>query len=105
MTSPILSELLQRTTALRALARELVGDARADDIVQETAIQTMTVPPKRSGPAGGWLATVVRNLASKHQRAERIRHRHEAKAARAEVESRRAIVLSVGGLERPRLLW
>ena len=47
MTSPILNELLQRATALRSLARELVGDARADDILQEAAIQSMTAPPKR----------------------------------------------------------
>ena len=85
MTSPIINELLQGTTALRALARELVGDGFADDIVQETAIQTMARPLKRSGPAGGWLASVVRNLASKHRCAERTRHRHEAQAARAEV--------------------
>ncbi len=79
----------QRTPAANhslAVAGPRAGGRRpCHDIVQETAIQTMTVPPKRSGPAGGWLATVVRNLASKHQRAERIRHRHEAKAARAEV--------------------
>ncbi|MHC5066280.1 MAG: RNA polymerase sigma factor, partial [Planctomycetota bacterium] len=84
MTSPAIAELLRRTTALRALACELVGEANADDILQEAAIQTMTAPPKRSGPVGGWLASVVRNLASKQQRAERIRHGHESKAARAE---------------------
>ena len=85
MTSPILNELLQRTTALRSLARELVGDAHADDIVQETAIQSMIAPPKHPGPAGNWLAGVVRNLASKHRRAERTRTRHEATVACEEV--------------------
>ena len=84
MTSSPLREFLQHATALRALARDLVGDARADDVVQEAAIQTMVAPPRAEGPVRGWLTAVVRNLAHKQRRAERIRHGHEARAARAD---------------------
>ncbi len=83
-TTPIFRELLQHTRALRALAAELVGDASADDVVQEAAIQTMLAPPKRSGPVRGWLASVVRNVARNQRRAERIRRQHEERAARTE---------------------
>lgn len=82
-TSPI-TELLQRTTSLRALARELVGEADADDVLQEAAIQSITSPPRRPGPTQGWLAAVVRNLARNHRRAQRTRSVHESRAARPE---------------------
>ncbi|MEM7203861.1 MAG: sigma-70 family RNA polymerase sigma factor [Planctomycetota bacterium] len=85
MTSPPLSELLRRTTALRILACQLVGEGSADDIVQDAAVQTMTSPPRRPGAATHWLAQVVRHLASKHRRAERTRQRHEAEAARVDI--------------------
>src|SRR5687767_10486695 len=86
MSPPALNELLQQTAALRKLARDLVGEAHADDVLQEAAIQAMTVPPARPGPALGWLSTVVRRLASKHHRAARARLRHEQGAARSEVQ-------------------
>ncbi len=81
MTAP-LDSLLQQTSALRSLARELVGDDLADDVLQEAAIQTMTAPPRRSGPVGGWVASVVRHVALKQRRADRTRRRHETDAAR-----------------------
>src|SRR5215467_9999959 len=84
MSSPVLEHLLQHTAALRTLARDLVGDAHADDVVQEAAIAALTAPPAEPGPAGGWLATVVRRIAGKHRRAERVRAMHEQRAARRE---------------------
>jgi len=83
MTPPILHDLLSHATALRALARELVGDAQADDVLQEAAMQSMVKPPAKAGPTAGWLKQVVRNVASKQRRAERTRQRYEAQVAPA----------------------
>jgi DNA-directed RNA polymerase specialized sigma24 family protein len=76
MSASVLEQLLQHTAALRALARDLVGEAHADDVVQEAAVAALTAPPAEPGGAGGWLATVVRRLAGKHRRAERVRTVH-----------------------------
>ena len=77
-------ELLAHAKALRLLARDLVGESDADDLLQETALQALTRPPQQPGPFGGWLASVLRHLASKHRRAAAIRKRHEQAAARPE---------------------
>lgn len=82
MSVSAIEELLQHAASLRRLARDLVGDTAADDVLQEAAVQALTVPPRMPGPAAGWLATVVRRLAGKHRRAERIRAGHEAAARR-----------------------
>lgn len=78
MSSPTVEELLQHATALRRLARDLVGDSAADDVLQDAAVQALTAPPRLPGPAAGWLTTVVRRLAGKHRRADRVRAAHEA---------------------------
>lgn len=87
MSFPPLDELLQHTASLRRLARDLVGDASADDVLQDAAIEAMTAPPSRPGPAIGWLVAVVRNLARKRRRGERVRSRHEQRVARGEEEA------------------
>lgn len=81
-----LDELLQQTATLRRLALDLVGEAHADDVLQETAIQAMRSPPARSGSMMGWLTVVVRRLASKQRRADRVRRRHELEAVRSDVQ-------------------
>lgn len=53
---------------LRRLARALVGDAAADDVVQET-FEVALREPRREGPLGPWLAGVARNLARMRLRA------------------------------------
>jgi RNA polymerase sigma-70 factor (ECF subfamily) len=83
MTTSAVTELLQQAKALRALARDLVGEGAADDVLQETAIAAMTAPPRRAGPVAGWLRSVVRHVASKHRRSARVRARHESAAARS----------------------
>ena len=83
MPSSTVEELLQHATALRRLARDLVGDGAADDVLQDAAVQALTAPPRHPGPAVGWLATVVRRLAGKHRRAERVRAAYEAAAPKA----------------------
>lgn len=77
-------ELLAHTQALRTLARDLVGESNADDLLQETALQALISPPQRPGPLGGWLASVLRHLASKQRRAAATRRRHEQAAAKPE---------------------
>lgn len=87
MSFPPLDDLLQHTASLRRLARELVGDAGADDVLQDAAIEAMTAPLARPGQAIGWLVAVVRNLARKRRRGERIRARHEQLAGRGEEQA------------------
>lgn len=82
MTVPAVDELLQHATALRRLARDLAGDAAADDVLQDAALQALAAPPRLPGPALGWLRTVVARLAGKHRRAARIRREHEAAVGR-----------------------
>ncbi len=86
MAHESLDELLQQTATLRRLALDLVGEAHADDVLQETAIQAMRSPPARSGSMMGWLTVVVRRLASKQRRADRVRRRHELEAVRSDVQ-------------------
>ncbi|HEU4420319.1 MAG TPA: sigma-70 family RNA polymerase sigma factor, partial [Planctomycetota bacterium] len=80
MTSPIELELQQHTAALRRLARSLVGERWADDLVQDTVVQAL-----QAGTAprswGAWLGTVLRFLAHKHRRTERRRASREAEVA------------------------
>lgn len=84
--SPALDhELRRHATALRSLARALVGDGDAEDLLQETALQALRSPPRTPGPLGGWLAGIVRHLASRHRRSARRRRRRELAAARGEI--------------------
>ncbi|HZN38837.1 MAG TPA: sigma-70 family RNA polymerase sigma factor [Planctomycetota bacterium] len=71
------AELTAHAHALRALARILVGDASADDLVQDTALAALQSPPLRVESLRGWLAQVLRRLASNHRRGEARRRRRE----------------------------
>ncbi|MEQ1631171.1 MAG: sigma-70 family RNA polymerase sigma factor, partial [Planctomycetota bacterium] len=84
MSHQVAQQLETHGKALRALARDLVGDHVADDLVQETALQALESPPSRPGSLGGWFTTVLRRLASKHRRSERRRTRRERESARPE---------------------
>lgn len=56
-------ELLEHAAWIRRLARRLVqGEARADDLVQETWLAALRAAP-RGGPLRPWLARVARNFA------------------------------------------
>ncbi|MEO6597622.1 MAG: sigma-70 family RNA polymerase sigma factor, partial [Planctomycetota bacterium] len=81
MSHPAFDELLQHSAALRRLARDLVGASSADDVLQDAAVEVLRSPPRRPGPALGWLRGVVRNLAGKRRRADAVRRRHEAEVA------------------------
>lgn len=79
-------QLRQHGTAVRRLAMELLRDgAAADDAVQETWVRAVQRPPRHEDAVGGWLATIVHNVARKLRRSERRRLRREAVAAQLRV--------------------
>lgn len=74
-------ELMRHAKALRTLARDLVGETHADDLVQETALRALRTPPRHPGGLGAWLATILRRLAHNHRRDQERRRRREASRA------------------------
>ena len=72
-----LDELLEHAGWTRALAVRLLGDADdADDVVQETWLSALRLPPQRRHALRPWIATVVRNLVrSEGRRRRRARSR------------------------------
>ncbi|MBA2540032.1 MAG: sigma-70 family RNA polymerase sigma factor [Deltaproteobacteria bacterium] len=76
-TAPSTDELLQHTDWLTQLARALVGDAHAADVVQETYEVALTSPPKQKGALRPWLGGVARNLARMTTRTRMRRERRE----------------------------
>ncbi|MBX3160236.1 MAG: sigma-70 family RNA polymerase sigma factor [Deltaproteobacteria bacterium] len=75
--APDASELLAHTDWLHQLARALVGDAAADDVVQETYEVALAKPPRRDGPLRPWLGGVARNLARMSRRSGGRREQRE----------------------------
>ncbi|MEO6711077.1 MAG: sigma factor [Planctomycetota bacterium] len=73
-----------QSASLRRLARSLVGEASADDVVQETWTAYLKHPPSEAGALGGFLATLTRRLAWKARRGEERRSERERMAARME---------------------
>lgn len=72
MEASTLDDLLTETGWLRRLARSLVGEAGADDLVQDTVLIAAEKRPTDGRPLGPWLARVITNLA-------RMRHRSTAR--------------------------
>lgn len=102
MEPPILSaeELLQHAGWLRGLARRLVGEAHADDVLQETWKTALERPPRSRAALPAWLAQVARNAARQIRRSETARHRREAKSARADIDMSAAAVVERADLHR-----
>src|SRR5688572_6416632 len=80
-------ELLGRSGWVRRLARELVGEERAEDLAQRTLLAGLERERRDSVPLGRWLAAVMRNLARSDWRAGRRREQREAHAARGEAQA------------------
>ena len=74
---PAVEELLAHTDWLTQLARALVGDAAADDVVQETLVVALAKPPTRGGPLRPWLGGVARNVARMATRGRVRREKRE----------------------------
>jgi len=74
---PTDDELLAHTEWLTRLARALVGDAAAGDVVQDTYEAALAKPPKREGPLRPWLGGVARNVARMATRSRTRREKRE----------------------------
>ncbi len=75
--TPSADELLAHGDWLLQLARALVGDAAAEDVVQQTYEVALAKPPNRDGPLRPWLGGVARNLARMTTRGRVRRERRE----------------------------
>jgi len=108
------AELLAQVGWVRALARELVpaDPFLAEDVVQDTVLAALRRPPDGERSLGGWLATVVRNLARQNRRGDARRRARETDVARADavpstldlvekLSAHRAVVEAVSALEEP----
>ena len=99
--------LLSHAPSLRALARRLVREAAAEDVVQETWLAALERPPRRVEGLGAWLRSVLRNRARMRARGEVRRLERDRVVARAEaiestaerVERRAALSRLVTALE------
>jgi RNA polymerase sigma-70 factor (ECF subfamily) len=74
-----LDDLLAHGDWMRGLARRLLGDRdEADDLVQETWLNALRVPPARGQTLRPWIATVLLNLIRSRARSRaRAQVRHE----------------------------
>jgi RNA polymerase sigma factor (sigma-70 family) len=107
--------MLEHAAWLRRLAASLVrNDGDADDLVQETWLAALHTPPREAGPAGGWLAEVLRNAFRMRVRSDGRRTRRETEAGRlgeqaspspevllARVEAQRRLATLVTELAEP----
>lgn len=107
--------LLSHGGFIRALARDLVrDDATADDVAQEVMLAALRRPPATDRPVRPWLATVVRNAASKLRRGEARRSARERRVgavptrrepapddASLRLDVHRALVDEVARLDEP----
>ena len=102
MEPPFLSaeELLQHAGWLRGLARRLVGEAHADDVLQETWKTALERPPRSRAALPAWLAQVARNAARQIRRSETARHKRETKSAKADIDMSAAAVVERADLHR-----
>ena len=82
---PFSEELLLHRHMMLGLARDLVGSAEAEDVVQDAWVQALRRPPTTEENLGGWLMRITRNLAFNRGRARVRRRVHESSAARPEL--------------------
>jgi RNA polymerase sigma-70 factor, ECF subfamily len=58
---------------LRAFAISLVGEQRAEDLIQETATRALERPPRHQRNLHAWMKRIARNLAMSESRKNKIR--------------------------------
>ncbi len=61
-------QVAQQAEHVRALARRLLDDAAAEDVVQDACLAALRRPPAPGVPLRAWLVRVVRNLAARRCR-------------------------------------
>jgi len=83
-TSGSAESLLEHAAFLKRLARAMLHEHDADDVVQETWLRALQSPPKDPGAARSWLAVVARRTAWRQGSVSRSRRDREKKAARSE---------------------
>jgi RNA polymerase sigma-70 factor (ECF subfamily) len=86
MTGGLDGELLAHGKALRTLARALVGEQHADDLVQDTVVQALRRRGEAPDAPRAWMATVMRFVAHKLRRGERRRVARERLVAAASAD-------------------
>ena len=79
-SAPTAEELLAHREWLTRLARALVGDAAAPDVVQDTYEAVLAKRSKGEGPLRPWLGGVARNVARMTLRGRTRRQRREEAA-------------------------
>jgi RNA polymerase sigma factor (sigma-70 family) len=105
------ASLLSHDQWLRSLARSLVHGTDVDDVVQDTWTAALRQRPDASQPLRGWLATVLRRVASRRHRTDSRRlaregePRHEpapsTEATVALLELQRAVSVAVSSMAEP----
>jgi len=104
--------LLAETAWLKRLARRMIGEEDADDVVQDACAAALASGPRDPSRLRGWLASVVRNAARQRYRDRMRRLRREAAAARGEAapegddvviraETQQRVVSAVLALDEP----
>ncbi|MFT5690658.1 MAG: RNA polymerase sigma-70 factor (ECF subfamily), partial [Planctomycetota bacterium] len=76
--------LLEHSSWASRLAKSLVGESAAEDLVQETWLAALRHPPKTDRPLKPWLRTVLGNLARERSRRAGNRSAREEAASKAE---------------------
>lgn len=82
--TPTPEMLLEHASWASALARQLVGESAAEDLVQETWLAALQSPPRSDRPLRPWLGTVLGNFACMRSRGRGRRREREQRGARAE---------------------
>ncbi|MEO1695954.1 MAG: sigma-70 family RNA polymerase sigma factor [Planctomycetota bacterium] len=114
MSEPKLTvdDLLAHSGWLRALARRLVGEAGADDLVQEVWLRATRRPPAHAESPKGWLRAVLRSVHARQVERSVARSDREQAVAATEplpsgvellekAEAQRSLVEAVMGLSEP----
>ncbi len=76
--------LLRHRAFLLRVAREVCGDAHAEDAVQEASLRALENPARHTDALKAWLATIVRHTSVELVRADARRRRREASVSRPE---------------------
>lgn len=84
------SDLLAHQRFLRRVARELVGESAADDLVQDTWVAALEHPPARLASPRAWLRAVLRNKSVDRHARELRNQEHEQQVARGQSDTRGA---------------